>query len=48
NAIDRVPFFSEIPYLGQMFRRTVSSHDKQELLVFVTPRILKEGLTVNR
>jgi type IV pilus assembly protein PilQ len=48
NKVDRVPFFSEIPYFGQIFRRTIASHDKQELLVFVTPRILKEGLTVNR
>lgn len=48
NAVDRVPFFSEIPYFGQLFRRTLTSHEKQELLVFVTPRILKEGLPISQ
>ena len=42
-----VPFFGELPYLGRLFRRTEVEQSKQELLIFVTPKILKEDLTVS-
>ena len=35
-----VPFIMDIPFLGSLFRKTVVSKEKQELLVFVTPKIL--------
>ncbi len=37
-----VPYFSEIPYLGALFRRKGQSSRKQELLIFVTPKILSQ------
>ena len=40
NAVDKVPFFGDLPFVGVMFRRAVSKSDKQELLVFITPRVL--------
>ncbi len=42
--VRRVPFFSDLPYLGTLFKRTSVTRDKNELLIFVTPRILKETL----
>ncbi|MFK8067377.1 MAG: type IV pilus secretin PilQ [Gammaproteobacteria bacterium] len=45
NEIDRVPFFSDIPYLGWMFKGSRVENDKNELLIFVTPKILKDSLT---
>lgn len=42
-----VPFFGELPYLGRLFKRTEVEQSKQELLIFVTPKILKEDLTVS-
>ncbi len=45
---DLVPFFGDIPYLGNLFKRTGTSSSKQELLIFVTPKILKEGLSVSQ
>jgi type IV pilus assembly protein PilQ len=47
SNVTRVPFFSDIPYLGRLFKRTGDVNNKQELLVFVTPRILRESLSVN-
>ncbi|HUT41110.1 MAG TPA: type IV pilus secretin PilQ, partial [Gammaproteobacteria bacterium] len=42
QAITRTPFFGELPVIDWLFKRTVKEHDKQELLIFVTPKIVKE------
>ncbi|MSR14477.1 MAG: type IV pilus secretin PilQ [Gammaproteobacteria bacterium] len=44
---DMVPFFGELPYIGNLFKRTSASVGKQELLIFVTPKILKESLSLS-
>ncbi|RME33661.1 MAG: type IV pilus secretin PilQ [Gammaproteobacteria bacterium] len=46
KQIDRVPFFSDLPYFGWLFRRTSDKNNKDELLIFITPKILKEGLKI--
>ena len=46
NSLDRVPFFGDLPYVGFLFKRTAVSEDKSELLIFVTPKILKENLRI--
>ena len=40
-----VPFFGDLPYIGFLFNQTSVRDDKTELLIFVTPKILKEVLT---
>jgi len=42
HTITRTPFFGELPVVDWLFKRTVKEHDKQELLIFVTPKIVKE------
>lgn len=42
NEIERVPFLSDIPILGNLFKRRKKEDTKSELLIFVTPKILKE------
>jgi type IV pilus assembly protein PilQ len=42
-----VPFFGELPYLGRLFKRTQDSASKKELLIFVTPKIIKETLSLS-
>ena len=42
----RVPFFSDLPFIGMLFRSRTSVTNKAELLIFVTPRILTEGSDV--
>lgn len=41
----KVPFFGDLPYLGPLFRQNSLRDEKTELLIFVTPKILKETLT---
>lgn len=40
----KVPFFGDIPYLGVLFRQKIKNEEKRELLIFITPRILTDGL----
>ncbi|MCW8962834.1 MAG: type IV pilus secretin PilQ, partial [Gammaproteobacteria bacterium] len=47
EAVSRVPFFSDLPYVGWAFRNKLSSDNKTELLIFVTPKILKEESQLN-
>jgi type IV pilus assembly protein PilQ len=44
--VTKVPFFGDLPLLGFFFRGTSSNNNKTELLVFITPRIVNERLTV--
>ena len=44
EGVDKVPFLGDIPFIGALFRHTYKTDDKAELLVFVTPKILKESL----
>jgi type IV pilus assembly protein PilQ len=40
---DKVPLLGDIPLLGYLFQRNANNVTKRELLIFVTPQILKEG-----
>jgi type IV pilus assembly protein PilQ len=42
----KVPFFGDLPFVGVLFRTTTTNANKTELLVFITPRIVTERLTV--
>jgi type IV pilus assembly protein PilQ len=44
DNVDKVPWFGDIPGLGVLFRSTQHINDKDELLIFVTPRILSDSL----
>jgi type IV pilus assembly protein PilQ len=44
--VTRVPFFGDLPYIGFLFKNNNTSTSKNELLVFLTPRIVHERLTV--
>lgn len=42
----RVPVLGELPYVGFLFRNTITQNDRRELLIFVTPRVIKEALNL--
>jgi len=44
--ITKIPLLGDIPYLGRLFRNDASISAKTELLVFITPRIVNERLTI--
>ncbi|RDH81731.1 MAG: type IV pilus secretin PilQ [endosymbiont of Galathealinum brachiosum] len=46
NELDKVPVLGDLPLIGSLFRHTLESTDKQELLIFVTPKILKDSLSL--
>jgi type IV pilus assembly protein PilQ len=44
KSVDKVPFFGDLPVLGHLFKRTLDSTSKNELLIFISPKLLDEGL----
>ena len=40
---NKVPLLGDIPFVGRLFRNDYNSNQKDELLVFLTPQILKDG-----
>ena len=46
NDVTKVPLLGDIPVLGNLFRQTNKAEEKQELMIFITPRILKESLSI--
>jgi type IV pilus assembly protein PilQ len=44
-ATTKTPFFGDIPLIGVLFRRTEHVESKAELLVFITPRLVKDTLS---
>ena len=46
NNLDRVPFFGDLPYLGYLFKKTRVEKSRRELLIFVTPKILREEMSI--
>jgi type IV pilus assembly protein PilQ len=40
---NKVPWLGDIPVFGHLFKTTTNRNNKDELLIFVTPKILREG-----
>jgi type IV pilus assembly protein PilQ len=47
NTVTKVPVLGDLPYLGFLFKNTNKQDNRNELLIFVTPRIMKDTLRVN-
>ncbi len=46
DELDKVPFLGDLPLIGSLFRHSLKRDEKAELLIFVTPKILKESLSL--
>lgn len=46
NNVSKVPFLGDLPYINRLFRKTVKNNNKEELLIFVTPKLVHD--TANR
>ncbi len=46
NDVTRVPVLGDLPYLGFLFRKTEKTDTKTELLVFITPKIVSDTLSL--
>ena len=40
----KTPFLGDVPYLGRLFKRTQTTELRSELLIFITPKIIKNDL----
>ncbi|TLX64134.1 type II secretion system protein GspD [Stutzerimonas nosocomialis] len=48
NSDQRVPLLGDVPGLGRLFRSTARSQVKQNLMVFIRPRIVRDALTLGQ
>ncbi|HEX5209640.1 MAG TPA: type IV pilus secretin PilQ [Steroidobacteraceae bacterium] len=46
DAQTKVPWLGDIPVLGHLFKSTDRTNNKDELLIFVTPKIVRQGVNV--
>ena len=46
DTVTKVPFFGDIPVLGNLFKTTARTNDKTELLIFLTPKVLNDKVVV--
>ena len=46
DDVNKVPFLGDVPGLGVLFRKKATRDEKNELLIFVTPKILREGASI--
>jgi type IV pilus assembly protein PilQ len=46
DASNKIPFLGDVPVLGNLFKSTTKVDNKDELLIFVTPKIVREGVNV--
>jgi type IV pilus assembly protein PilQ len=46
DDVSKVPFLGDVPGLGALFRSKSKKEEKNELLIFVTPKILREGANI--
>ncbi|MBN0975840.1 type II secretion system secretin GspD [Pseudomonas hygromyciniae] len=46
NSDQRVPWLGDIPGIGRLFRSNASQRTKQNLMVFIRPRIMRDGETL--
>ncbi len=44
KSSERIPFFGDLPYVGFLFKQQAEKDENSELLIFVTPKILKETI----
>ena len=47
NVATKVPWLGDIPILGHLFKNTDRTNNKDELLVFITPKIIQRNLSMN-
>ncbi|MHB0918891.1 MAG: type IV pilus secretin PilQ [Thiobacillus sp.] len=46
TTVEKVPFLGDVPVFGNLFKTTTKENNKTELIIFLTPRILDERLSL--
>ena len=45
ETVSKVPLLGDLPVVGNLFKKKGILHNRRELLIFLTPRIINPGLT---
>ena len=46
NSVAKVPVLGDMPYVGRLFRKDTNTNTKTELMIFITPRVINEQVTL--
>ena len=46
NSTQKVPLLGDVPVVGWLFKNNVKTDDKSELLIFITPKIMKDEINL--
>ena len=41
-----MPYLGDVPILGHLFKNSIHKDNKDELMIFITPKIVREGVNV--
>ncbi|MEP0174393.1 MAG: type II secretion system secretin GspD [Paraglaciecola sp.] len=47
ESVSKVPLLGDIPIIGHLFKSTTTSKNKRNLMVFIRPTIIRDGVTMN-
>ncbi|MGB0466294.1 MAG: type IV pilus secretin PilQ [Pontibacterium sp.] len=47
ETVNKTPLLGDVPVLGNLFRNTENTGIKTELLIFITPKLIRESLSIN-
>ncbi|MBP6496206.1 MAG: type IV pilus secretin PilQ [Psychrobacter sp.] len=45
NNVEKVPFLGDLPYIGRAFRKDLRKNEKEELLIFITTKLINDGIS---
>ena len=45
STTNKVPVLGDLPYVGFLFKNNLKADERRELLIFITPRIIKDGIS---
>ncbi|WP_416306901.1 type II secretion system secretin GspD [Neptunicella sp. SCSIO 80796] len=48
ESVSKVPLLGDIPFIGNLFKSSTSSKRKRNLMVFIRPTIIRDGLTMDK
>ncbi|KAF0814074.1 Type IV pilus biogenesis and competence protein PilQ [Andreprevotia sp. IGB-42] len=46
NDVEKVPLLGDLPGVGHLFKHTTTKTKKAEMLIFITPRVLQQDMTL--
>ena len=46
DSTNKIPVLGDVPYVGFLFRQNSKTDNKSELLIFISPRIIKSSVTL--